>query len=69
MDDLKLTWRVKVDIRGFEAIILLYGTEQEVMSYMEHEFGYRPAYVALSDEEINDLRILLNKALLNMDRK
>ena len=25
--------------------------------------------LALSDEEINDLRILLNKALLNMDRK
>lgn len=47
----KKYWIVKVNEKGFECAILVYGTESSMWKYMRSELGYIPNYREISDEE------------------
>lgn len=47
----KKYWIVKVDKRGFECAMLVYGTESSMCKYMRSEFGYMPDFREISSED------------------
>ena len=52
----KKFWIVKIDKKGFECSILLYGTESGLWRYMKREFNYVPEYYAISEEQSRMVR-------------
>lgn len=44
-------WKVTYRNNGFDAVVLVRGTEPEMQEYLESEFGYVGSYYALSKEE------------------
>ena len=51
-------WMCKINTNGFESMMLVYGTEQEMWSYMESELGYTPGYHGASDNEVKMAKTL-----------
>lgn len=47
---------VRMEYRGFEGLILIYGTEEEMQEYTKSEFGYIPGYSGARDYEVESLR-------------
>lgn len=60
----KRYWMMKIDRYGFEALFMMYGTEQECQSYMESEFGNILSYHGISEEERNSAAKLGMKCYL-----
>lgn len=54
----KKYWIVKVNEKGFECAMLMYGTESSMWKYMRSELGYIPGYHEISDEEARMARKL-----------
>lgn len=52
----KRYWTVKPTIKGFEMVLVVYGTEDDVREYMESEFGYMPGYCGTQEKELEILR-------------
>lgn len=64
-------WLVAIDRNGFEAKFLVYGTEQELWSYLNSEIGGGDerhtgdySYSGATDEEVKAARLLKIKAYL-----
>lgn len=49
------SWIVKPVINGFQFQLLVWGTEEEMRSYMEHEFKECPAYRGATEEEVDQM--------------
>lgn len=47
----KKFWIVKVNEKGFECAMLVYGTEAGTWKYMRNELGYVPNYREISDDD------------------
>lgn len=61
----KRYWLVRVVCRGFESLMLVYGTEDEMRTYMCGEFDcYTPLYRGASDEEVSALKKMGAKVYL-----
>lgn len=60
----KRYWLVSINTNGFESKMLVYGTEQEMWSYMESEIGYIPGYTGATDEEVKAAKMLKIKAYI-----
>lgn len=45
-------WMVKINTNGFTSLMMVYGTEQEMQSYMKSELGHIPGYYGASDKEV-----------------
>ena len=47
-------WVVKINVKGFEGMMMMYGTESDVWKYTKSEFGYTCycSYRQASDEEV-----------------
>lgn len=67
----KRYWLVTIDMNGFEAKFLLYGTEQELWSYLNSEIGggdenhtgnYK--YSGASDKDVEAAKMLGIKAYI-----
>lgn len=55
-EDKKRFWIVKVNEKGFECAMLIYGVEGAMWKYMRSELGYIPDYHEVSDEDANMMR-------------
>lgn len=61
----KRHWLVRVVCRGFESLMLVYGTEEEMRVYMCGEFDYyTPLYRGASDVEVSALKKMGAKVYL-----
>ena len=60
----KRIWGFKIDNRGFESLVLVYGTEEEVQEYMRSEYGYIPRYSGMTNKEEDAARVLGLKVYL-----
>ena len=61
----KRHWLVRVVYRGFESLMLVYGTEDEMREYMSWEFDHCvPAYSGASEEEVSALKKMGAKVYL-----
>ena len=54
------TWIVRLDINGFRTFIMVYGTEREIISYVESEIPsqYIKSYSGMSDSEVETAKKL-----------
>lgn len=57
-NEVKKYWIVKVNEKGFECAMLIYGAESIMWKYMRNELGYIPSYCEISDEEAKMARRL-----------
>lgn len=48
----KRYWVCHYQRNGFDFVVFLYGTEQEIWEYMVSEFGYKLSYSGATDEEV-----------------
>lgn len=60
----KRYWMMKLVHYGFEALFMMYGTEEECQNYMISEFGHTLAYHGASDREVVDAEHLGMKCYL-----
>ena len=60
----KRYWLIQLMTNGFESMMLLYGTEEELRNYLDSELpnGYR--YHGVTDEEVETLKKFGMKAYL-----
>ena len=54
------TWMVRLDINGFRTFIMVYGTEREIMEYIESEIPsqYIRSYSGMSNQEVETAKKL-----------
>lgn len=57
-------WIVRMEHRGFEGLILVYGSEDELRAYVTSELGYMPGYTGARDDEVEALRKMRVKVYL-----
>ena len=60
----KRVWYFKVNVKGFDTRIFVYGTEEEAQEYMKWEFGYLPGYTGATEQEEAAARLLGMKIYL-----
>ena len=44
-------WRITFNVNGFKSVLLVRGTEAEMIDYIKSEIFYMPSYTAITDEE------------------
>lgn len=60
----KRYWMMKLEKIGFEALFMMYGTENDCWEYMKSEFGHNLSYHGISEEEYEAAKKLGMKCYL-----